>query len=86
MEMLSAAFEKHQYYNTKDLSQITNQPTVIIYYNFTQYFFYYSTLINSLYLGVFEGNLERVLPLQFKESAHGHVGAQGRVPPVQVKR
>lgn len=29
MDMLFAAFEKHQYYNIKDLVKITNQPVVI---------------------------------------------------------
>jgi transcription initiation factor TFIIF subunit beta len=29
-EMLFAAFEKHQYYNLKDLVKITNQPVVSI--------------------------------------------------------
>lgn len=28
MDMLFAAFEKHQYYNIKDLVKITNQPVV----------------------------------------------------------
>jgi len=28
LEMLFAAFEKHQYYNVKDLVRITNQPIV----------------------------------------------------------
>lgn len=28
LEMLFAAFEKHQYYNVKDLVKITNQPIV----------------------------------------------------------
>lgn len=27
-EMLFAAFEKHQYYNIKDLQKLTNQPIV----------------------------------------------------------
>jgi len=30
MEMLYSAFEKHQYYNVKDLVQITKQPIVSI--------------------------------------------------------
>ena len=34
-------------------------------------------LLNSLYLGLFEGDIERVLPLQLEESAQKHVGAQG---------
>ncbi len=29
-DMLFAAFEKHQYYNIKDLVKLTNQPVVII--------------------------------------------------------
>lgn len=29
MDMLFAAFEKHQYYNIKDLVKLTNQPVVI---------------------------------------------------------
>lgn len=33
MEMLFAAFEKHQYYNLKDLVRITNQPVVSFIYN-----------------------------------------------------
>lgn len=32
MEMIFAAFEKHQYYNIKDLVKITRQPVVSITY------------------------------------------------------
>jgi len=32
MDMLFAAFEKHQYYNIKDLEKITKQPVVCIFF------------------------------------------------------
>lgn len=34
-DMLFAAFEKHQYYNIRDLVKITRQPIVNIYILFT---------------------------------------------------
>lgn len=33
MDMLFAAFEKHQYYNIKDLVRLTKQPVVSILWN-----------------------------------------------------
>lgn len=37
MEMLFAAFEKHQFYNLKDLVQITKQPPVSIVCHFASF-------------------------------------------------
>lgn len=37
-DMLFAAFEKHQYYNIRDLVKITRQPIVNIYLLFTHIF------------------------------------------------
>lgn len=83
--MLFAAFEKHQYYNIKDLVKLTNQPVVInsiIIQNFIQNLTFYI----KIYLDVLERNLERILQLQPEEPAQKYVGAQGWVPPLQVRR
>ena len=45
MDMLFAAFEKHQYYNIKDLVKITRQPIVRL-----QYFFLSAIIILYFYL------------------------------------
>jgi len=74
--MLFAAFEKHQYYNIKDLVKLTNQPVVInsiIIQNFIQNLTFYI----KIYLDVLERNLERILQLQPEEPAQKYVGAQG---------
>jgi len=60
LDMLFAAFEKHQYYNIRDLVKITRQPIVnIFFYLFTcnnlEYIYFinhnfiYYILINNIY-------------------------------------
>ena len=74
--MLFAAFEKHQYYNIKDLVKLTNQPVVIISI-IIQNFIRNLTFYFKIYLDVLERNLERILQLQPEEPAQKYVGAQG---------
>ena len=47
MEMLFSAFEKHQYYNIKDLQKITRQPIVRLHFCFSK--LYTSTYLFLIY-------------------------------------
>lgn len=72
---LFAAFEKHQYYNIKDLERITKQPVVSIMprvvCNINMTFLYPTAL--------FKRNTQRNLQLQCKESTQKYVGIKATI-------
>lgn len=66
LDMLFAAFEKHQYYNIKDLVKITRQPVVsfnkiyiyTIIYNFLIYIFYVQVYLKEILSEVCSYNIK----------------------------
>lgn len=63
LDMLFAAFEKHQYYNIRDLVKITRQPivnnvlfTIIYIYIISILIIIYSFIL--LYIGISKGNIK----------------------------
>lgn len=86
MDMLFSAFEKHQYYNIKDLGKITNQPMVRQLDLLPHYHWIWTNdlQIPCLYLvGLSEGNTERDLHVQRQGALQKHVGAQKGVQTLQ---
>jgi len=73
---LFAAFEKHQYYNIKDLEKITRQPIVslnlIAIFEFDNNYTLFSIALPKR-------NSQRNMSLQCEESAQEHVGIKARI-------
>lgn len=68
LDMLFAAFEKHQYYNIRDLVKITRQPVVSSFPQkftigleifFSIFYFLKTTIKKNVSLGVPERNIKR---------------------------
>lgn len=87
LDMLFAAFEKHQYYNIKDLVKITKQPIVSRLY---QKSFSRPRRLNTKkcnhFTGLLEGDSVRGLQLQPEKSSQEHVGTETGIPPLQGPR
>lgn len=47
LDMLFAAFEKHQYYNIRDLVKITRQPIVNIFLIYSEFYMYIHSLLQK---------------------------------------
>lgn len=60
LDMLFAAFEKHQYYNIRDLVKITRQPIVNIYI-----FSIYSIIQNAFYVRNYNFNVKYYANFRF---------------------
>lgn len=79
LDMLFAAFEKHQYYNIRDLVKITRQPIVSstnIFYTLSSRIMWSVSTYEINFLGVPERNSQRSVQLQSEKSTQKYVGIE----------
>ena len=84
MEVLFGLFEKHQYYNIKDLVKETRQPVTYLKVSLSAVCL---LLCSDVYFLIsFTGGPEGGVRVQREGAAQEHVGAQAGIPPLQVGR